>query len=77
MHTHLQPIDWILIGLYVLFAVGLGSYFVKQSSTGMTSFFVGGRNLPWWVAGTSIVATTFAADTPLAVWHRRQRWYQW
>ncbi len=67
MQAGLQPIDWAIIALYVAFAVGLGSYFSRRASRSVSSFFVGGRNLPWWLAGTSIVATTFAADTPLAI----------
>ncbi|MCK5688277.1 Na+:solute symporter [Myxococcota bacterium] len=65
-HT-LHNADWLMIGLYVAFAIGMGAYFTKKASESVSSFFVGSRNLPWWVAGTSMVATTFAADTPLAV----------
>lgn len=63
----LSTLDYMIIGTYVVFALAVGSYFSKKASSGMTSFFVGDRKLPWWLAGTSIVATTFAADTPLAV----------
>ena len=67
MRPELLLSDWAIIVGYVVFAVVLGSCFTKKASTGLHSFFVGDRKLPWWVAGTSIVATTFAADTPLAV----------
>ena len=60
-------LDWAVIGLYVVFALFVGARFTKAASRGIHSFFVGDRNLPWWLAGTSMVATTFAADTPLAV----------
>ncbi len=67
MHATIHTIDWVIIGLYALTAVVLGSLFSRSASKSVDSFFVGGRDLPWWIAGTSIVATTFAADTPLAV----------
>ncbi len=67
MRAELVAIDYVIIGIYVVFALVVGSLFIKQASTGIESFFVGDRKLPWWVTGTSMVATTFAADTPLAV----------
>ncbi|MYB63537.1 Na+:solute symporter [Candidatus Poribacteria bacterium] len=63
----MSPIDWAIIIGYILFALGLGIYFSKRAGKDMNEFFISGRNLPWWLAGTSMVATTFAADTPLAV----------
>ncbi len=63
----ISPIDWAIIIGYILFALGLGIYFSKRAGKDMDEFFISGRNLPWWLAGTSMVATTFAADTPLAV----------
>ena len=59
--------DFALIGLYLVFAVAVGSFFTRKAGRGIESFFVGDRRLPWWIAGTSMVATTFAADTPLLV----------
>ena len=67
MQPTLDPLDLALIGLYLLFALGVGSLRFRQAGRSAESFFVGDRRLSWWVAGTSIVATTFAADTPLAV----------
>jgi SSS family solute:Na+ symporter len=67
MHATIHAIDWAIIGIYAVAAVALGSMFSRKASSSVDSFFVGGRDLPWWIAGTSIVATTFAADTPLAV----------
>jgi len=67
MQATIHTIDWAIIGLYVILAVALGTWYSRSASSSVSSFFVGGRNLPWWIAGTSIVATTFAADTPLAV----------
>lgn len=60
-------LDWTIVGLYVVIALALGFVFVKKASHNTTDFFVAGRTLPWWVAGTSLVATTFSTDTPLFV----------
>ena len=67
MRSSLATLDWIVIGLYVAFAFAVGAFYTRRASTGVGSFFVGDRKFPWWLAGTSILATTFAADTPLAV----------
>ena len=64
---NISPIDWAILIGYIVFALGLGIYFSKRAGQNINEFFVSGRNLPWWLAGTSMVATTFAADTPLAV----------
>ncbi len=63
----LTILDWFIIALYffVILAVGLAYY--RRAGTDVGQFFLSGRSLPWWLAGTSMVATTFAADTPLAV----------
>ncbi len=63
----IQFIDWIIIALYFIFSLGISIYFSKKAGKDTGNFFLSGRNLPWWIAGTSMVATTFAADTPLAV----------
>ena len=63
----LASIDWIVIVAFVILIVGVGLLYTNKSGKNMESFFLGGRNLPWWLAGLSMVATTFAADTPLAV----------
>jgi Na+/proline symporter len=59
--------DWGLIVFYFLLALGIGLYFTRRAGKDITEYFTSGRSLPWWLAGTSMVATTFAADTPLAV----------
>ncbi len=64
---HLSSIDWLIIIAYMLFALGVGVYFSRKAGKSINEFFVSGRNLPWWIAGTSMVATTFAVDTPLFV----------
>jgi len=63
----LAPIDWSLIVFYFAIALGIGLYFSRKAGTNIENFFISGRSLPWWIAGTSMVATTFGADTPLAV----------
>jgi len=65
MELHL--IDWLIIALFFVLILGIGLSFTKRAGKDVESFFLGGRNLPWWIAGTSMVATTFAADTPLLV----------
>lgn len=79
----LSFIDWFLIIVYFVFTLAAGFYFSKKASKNLSSYFVSGRNLPWWLLGTSMVATTFAADTPLAVtgWIRTEgvwkNWFWW
>jgi solute:Na+ symporter, SSS family len=63
----LSFIDWGIIAAYLVFTVIVGLAVRRSASKGMESFFVGGRSFPWWLVGISMVATTFAADTPLAV----------
>ena len=63
----MTPLDWSLVGLYFLLTLIIAAYFSRRAGKNTSEFFLGGRNLPWWLAGTSMVATTFAADTPLAV----------
>lgn len=64
---NIQLIDWIIIGLYLLTSIGISLYMASKSGKSTGDFFLSGRKLPWYIAGTSMVATTFAADTPLAV----------
>jgi len=63
----LTTIDWSIIAAYFLFNVLIGFYYKSKAGSNTTEFFLSGRNVPWWLAGTSMVATTFAADTPLVV----------
>ena len=60
-------IDWAVVALYFLFNLGVGLYYRSRAESSVDEFFLSGRNVPWWLAGTSMVAATFAADTPLAV----------
>jgi Na+/proline symporter len=63
----ISGLDWSLIVIYFILALGIGLYFSKKAGSNIAQYFTSGRSLPWWLAGTSMVATTFAADTPLAV----------
>ncbi len=63
----LALVDWIIIGAYFAASAAIGVWYSKRGGQSVSDFFLSGRNLPWWLAGTSMVATTFAADTPLAV----------
>ena len=63
----LTLIDWLVIGAYFALNVAIGFYYKSRASSSVSEFFLSGRNVPWWLAGTSMVATTFAADTPLVV----------
>ena len=60
-------IDWAIVVAYLVFALGLGLYLSRQGSGSLVDFFVSGRSLPWWLAGTSMAATTFSIDTPLYI----------
>jgi solute:Na+ symporter, SSS family len=59
--------DWTAVVAYLAITLVLGLYFRGRSSKSVDDYFVSGRNVSWWLAGTSMVATTFAADTPLVV----------
>src|SRR5260370_30946708 len=63
----LTALDWSIVAAYFLFNLAVGFYYKSRAVKSTVEFFLGGRNVPWWLAGTSMVATTFAADTPLAV----------
>jgi SSS family solute:Na+ symporter len=63
----LTATDWIVIAIYLLLNLLISLYYRRRSSGSTEEFFVSGRNVSWWLAGTSMVATTFAADIPLVV----------
>ena len=60
-------LDWAVIAGYLLLMLALGMYFRRRSGRDTEEYFVSGRQVAWWLVGTSMVATTFAADTPLVV----------
>jgi Na+/proline symporter len=63
----LNATDWLVIAGYLLVNLLIGIYYRRRSGGNTEEFFVSGRDVSWWLAGTSMVATTFAADTPLFV----------
>ena len=63
----LTAVDWIVLAAILLVPVVISLRFYQRAGTNLGQFFLSGRDLPWWLAGTSMVATTFATDTPLAV----------
>ncbi len=60
----LTGIDWLVMALYGVTALTVGLYFARRAGTDREEFFLSGRKLPWWLLGTSMVATTFSTDTP-------------
>ncbi len=64
---HLTAIDWAIVAAYFLLSAGIGVAYTKKGGESLSEYFISGRQVPWWLAGASMVATTFAADTPLVV----------
>lgn len=79
----LAALDWAVLALYFALSLAIGLYYTRRASGSTAEFFVSGRNLPWWLAGTSMVATSFSVDTPLVVtaWVRtdgiQKNWIWW
>ena len=63
----LTTLDLIVLLSLLIATVLVGMYFGRSKKSSVSEYFLGGRSLPWYIAGISMVATTFAADTPLAV----------
>ena len=63
----LTPVDWAIVASYFALSTGVGMYFTRRGGSSLSEYFLSGRAAPWWLAGASMVATTFAADTPLLV----------
>src|SRR5215510_3126106 len=60
-------VDWAIVAAYFLLSAGIGFAFTRRGGESLSEYFISGRQVPWWLAGASMVATTFAADTPLVV----------
>lgn len=60
----LTTLDWAVVAGYGLIALLVGAFFARRAGRGSEDFFLAGRKLPWWLLGTSMVATTFSTDTP-------------
>ena len=61
---HLQPMDWAIVAASLLICFVPALFFGKRAGKSTTEFFASGRSVPWWLAGLSMVATTFSSDTP-------------
>jgi len=59
--------DWLIVALYFVMSLAVGLMFTRRAGSSTENYFLAGRTVPWWLAGVSIVATTFASDTPLLV----------
>lgn len=73
-------LDWLIVAAYVAFALAVGVVYARKAGKDVDQYFLSGRSLPWWIAGTSMVATSFAADTPLVItgWVRDHGiWKNW
>src|ERR1043166_4308424 len=64
---NVTAIDWAIVFAYFALSAGIGFAFTKKGGESLSEYFISGRAVPWWLAGASMVATTFAADTPLVV----------
>jgi SSS family solute:Na+ symporter len=64
---NISAIDWAIVASYFLLSTGIGLLFTKRGGESLDEYFLSGRQVTWWLAGASMVATTFAADTPLVV----------
>ena len=60
----LSTLDWTIVGAYFILSLAVGLWASKQAGKDTKSFFLAGRNMPWWLLGVSMVATTFSTDTP-------------
>ena len=79
----LSMLDWLVVALYGVVSLTIGLAFARRAGKGIQEFFLSGRQLPWWLLGTSMVATTFSTDTPNLVTDLvrsggvRQNWIWW
>lgn len=79
----LSLLDWLVVALYGIVSLSVGLAFARRAGQSMQEFFLSGRQLPWWLLGTSMVATTFSTDTPNLVTDLvrtggvRQNWIWW
>ncbi|MDP6958577.1 MAG: sodium:proline symporter, partial [Planctomycetota bacterium] len=63
----MATLDWVVVASYCVILIGIGLFLKKRADRSIKDYFISGRSLPWWLAGTSMVATSFASDTPLFV----------
>ena len=62
----LTTLDWVVVCVYGAIVLAIGFGFARRAGGSVEDYFIAGRSLPWWLAGTSIAATWFATDAPLA-----------
>jgi solute:Na+ symporter, SSS family len=60
----LTLVDWLIVAAYMVFSLVVGLWVMKKAGKSSTEFFAAGKNMPWWLLGISMVATTFSTDTP-------------
>ncbi len=65
--SHLTELDWFIILLFLIISLAIGLYYSNRGRKSILDYFASGQGVPWWILGTSMVATTFSADTPLAI----------
>ena len=65
--ANLSAVDWLIVAAYFALSTVIGLIFTKRGGESLSEYFIAGRAVPWWLAGAAMVATTFAADTPLVV----------
>src|SRR5919202_3123869 len=65
--ANLHAVDWAIVAAYFALSTVIGFLFTKRGGESLEEYFLSGRQVPWWLAGAAMVATTFAADTPLVV----------
>lgn len=76
-------LDWSIIGIFFVIVIGIGIWQSQQAGKSSADYFLGGRGMPWWLLGVSMVACTFAADTPNLVTGLvreggvAKNWYWW
>ena len=70
-HAFLAPLDWVIAGICLVVCFAPALLFGKRAGTSTAEFFASGRAVPWWLAGLSMVATTFSSDTPNLVHEHR------
>lgn len=60
----LSAIDWVIVAVYMFFSLVIDLWVMKRAGKDSIEFFAAGKNMPWWLLGISMVATTFSTDTP-------------
>ena len=60
-------LDFAVIGAYFVMTLAVGLFFARRAKRSVLDYFLSARSMPWWLAGTAMVATTFSADTPVAL----------